>query len=237
LPTFGFAHSPFGLVVKKCREALGPNSVQVITNRDTLVRRRCYVVLGSDTLDSVRVRLLNRSNSVLVVVDALPALKNIVGIQILDSLPGTDIWNPIKPRFAQLLQALRSKPKPLKFGIAKDQTVSRMITSIKERSVLDSVLSAAKMMDSANRALLHVDVAQVLVGKTSMASFKRRCESRGASGRLYERMLGRLSDPTAKRLSVALKQARAGEDVVLLAAKYQVDASELRFLLAKLKVK
>jgi hypothetical protein len=76
-----------------------------------------------------------------------------------------------------------------------------------------------------------------LVGKISFAAFKRRCESRGASGRLYDRMLIRLSDDTAKRISVALKQVHSGLDVMVAADKNQVEASELRFLTAKLKDK
>jgi hypothetical protein len=235
LSVFGFAHTNFGLVTKRCRDALGPNSVQVVAGRETLLRRRCYVVLGVDSLDAIRVRLLNRSSAILVIVDSLPALSRVSGINILDAAANSVAWNPIRVRFASLEQSLRAKPHPLKFNVAKDSTLDNMIVSIKERSVLDSVLSAAKSLESSDRALLHTDVAQLLIGKISMANFKRRCTSRGVSGRLYEKMITRLSDDTAKRLSVALKQAKDGEEVTAAASKLKVEPSEIRFLLAKLR--
>jgi hypothetical protein len=48
-------------------------------------------------------------------------------------------------------------------------------------------------------------------------------------------MITALSGDTAKRLSIALKEVMEGKDIIVTSNKYNVEASELRFLKAKLK--
>ena len=234
---FGFGHSNLGLIISRCYEAVGKSNVQLVTMHDQLIRRRCYIFNGVDLLTTVRLRLLNKTNSVLIVVDALPLLRRIEGIEILDAPESLDTWSVKIPKFAKLFRALRSKPKPLKVVVLPDTTLKKMIVEIKERSILDSVLSAAKTMQPSDRVHLYSDLALHLVGRLSLDSFCVRAESRGASGRSYEKMLGVLKDQTAKRLGKALKAYQKGGDVTKVAEEFQVSPSELRFLKPHLRVK
>ena len=231
---FGFAHTNFNLVLSRCKRVAGKASVQVLTNRDQVSRRKCFVALGVKTLDAARVSALNQCSGVLVVVDALPVLRRIEGITILDAAPTDVPWRRQPARFSKLDRALSAPARELRVSLRPDDTLARMIAEVRERSILDKVLAAARTMEPSDRAALHLDVAFVLSGKIKMSAFRRRAESRGAKGRAYEKMLEVLESDTGRRLSLALKDHVSGTDAVTAASQHRVEPSEVRFLKAQL---
>lgn len=233
---FGFAQTNLGLVLRRCRDEVGGSNVQIITARDQVMRRQCYVVLGVRALDIARRKALRKSGGVVVVVDALPSLLRVEGIRILDADEKSMYWNrQHQPKFAPLIRALQSDPRHSKIVVYADDTLSQMVTRVRTRSVLDKVLSAAKTMEPTDRTRLHADVAHVMYGQLSMRALRRRAESRGASGKHYDAMLDALSSDTAHRLSSAIKDHMSGVDAVSAAAAHDVEASEIRFLSAHLR--
>lgn len=231
---FGFSQTNLALVVRRCQEEVGRGAVQVVTLRDQpSPHRRCYVVLGVRTLDAARCRMLSESTGVVVVVDALPALKRIRGIRVLDAVD-SPYWVRGQPRFAALTAALRGRQAPVGLEVGPDDALAAMIAAARERGLLDKVLSAARVMGPVERGRLHADVAHALAGRLSIRALRRRCERRGARGRAYEDMLLALAGPTARRLGEALRDRMRGDEAAAAALRHDVEASEVRFLAAHL---
>ena len=234
---FGFAHTNFSLIYTTIKNNLDPSSVQFITKKDSVVRKRCYIVLGLKTLSKDKIADLNDKTGTLVIIDALPVLRRIQNIEILDANNDINFWKRKEPNFKLLLKAIREKPKPISLVVEKDCILQNMIELVKNRSLLDKILIAAKLMEPADRTSLHKEVALLLAKKMSMVTFKKRVESRGVSGKKYEQMLDALRSDVAKRLSLALHDYTEGCDPQLLASKYNVEASEIRFIVSHLKGK
>jgi hypothetical protein len=232
---FGFAYSNLPAVLNACEEVAGRDRVQFVSGRDTIINKRCHVVLGVSCLDPVRLASLNRSRSVLVVIDSAPALRRVSGIRILDVKPGGTGWDPRAPQFASLWRALRATPRPLHVTVSKDAAIAHLIEEVRTRGVLDSVLAAARPMTPTDRESLHTDVARLIAGELNVKTLRRRCERRGASGKWFEKMITAMTSETAKRLGKAVSAARDGKDAAQVAAQHRVDVSEVRFVLKHLK--
>jgi hypothetical protein len=233
---FGFAHTEFAKVFSICKETLESSMIQFLTKEDKVVRKRCYIVLGVATLDGIKVNNLNSSTGTLIVIDALPILQRLENIQILDCEKDQVEWKKIKPNFKPLIRALKRKPESLKIVVKKDATLKDMISIVANRSVLDKVLAVAKGIAPEKRNLLHIYVAQFLSKKLSFKAFKIKAEQLN-SGRLSDKMFIILQSIIAKRLSLALQDHLKGAPVQEVAKKYDVEASEIRFLATHLKVK
>lgn len=227
---FGFSNTNFAKIYNKIKNGLKSSSVQFIIDEDSIVSKRCYIALGLDTLSPDRIKTLNGKVGTLVIIDSLPNLRRIENITILDADADVDYWHASNYNFKSILKELDNKPKQINLKIKKDITLATMITNVKNRSVLDKVLIAAKLIEPSSRTLLHKDVALLLAKKLSFAAFKRRAESRKVSGRKYNEMLVALESPIAKRLSQALLEHLKGEDPLALSSKYDVEASEIRFV-------
>lgn len=235
---FGFAATNFSKVYNKIKNNLKPSSVQFIINEDSIVSKRCYIALGLATLSPDRVEILNNKAGTLIIIDSLPSLRRVEDIIILDADSADDYWHITNYNFKSLIKELNGKPKDITLKIKKDITLSSMIEKVKNRSVLDKVLIAAKLIEPDSRSLLHKDVALLVAKKLSFSSFRKRSESRKMSGRKYNDMLAALEGPIAKRLSSALVEYLQGEkDAVHLSGKYDVEASEIRFISLHLEKK
>lgn len=232
---FGVCHTNIGKMIDICERVLGRDKVQLLTASDNTANRRCYIVVGVGSLNRVKAAALNRCNATLVVIDALPELLRIQGMQVLD-VEEQSTWNPCKLRLRLLRESLEAPPQPLKVVVGPDNTLSNLILEVKSRGILDTVLAAAKNMHPSERTTLHMNVARYIAGEINLKVLRRRSEMH-STGKKYEAMMEALVSGTALRLREAVGAVKQGAELKEAAAIHNVDPSEIRFVMSHLEDK
>ena len=232
---FGFAHTHVGKIVAACEGVLGRDKVQVLHERDRPANRRCYIVVGVNSLDTARKHELNRCRATLVVVDALPALHRVDGLHILDA-DNSSWWSPNRPKFGPMLRSIRAEPQPLKIVVSDDKFLSNLILEVRSRGVLDAILGMAKALKPEERPFLHECVARYMIGRISLSLLmKKAVIGRGIPAKIEAAAFEALHSDRAKRLGEALLEYLEGGDAALIAVQRNVDAFEIRFLATHVK--
>lgn len=235
MTVFGVAHTPIGRVLSICEAEIGRDKVQILAGRDLPANRRCYVVLGVSVLDKFRAAQLERCRATIIIIDSLPALRRIKNLKILDAPAVGESWHPTTLRNTALIKALRADPKYSKIQLQADDTIARLITEASSRSMLNTVLAAARALKPEERAALHSAVARCVTGDISIATLQKRfLNGRDATVASVDALLAALKSPIAKRLGGAIKDHRFGTDAVVAATKHGVDPFEVRFLTSHL---
>ncbi len=232
---FGFATTHVGKVLRVCEDSVGRDKVQILAGRDRPANRRVYVAVGAQVLDSARREALSRCRATLVVIDALPELARVDGIRVLDS-EGDGAWRPRRPLFGTLLRSLRARPSRLEVSLSPDRALDNLVSEVRSRGILDTVLAFAKPLRPEERAVVHTCVARYMAGDINLGTLRRRAMGGAGAPKTptSEAMLSALQSPTAQRLGRALADHRRGDDVSVAARRHNVDSFELRFMAAHL---
>ena len=230
----GFSCTHVGAVVAACEDAVGCEKVQIISERELPANRRCYVAVGVSVVDPARVAALSRCRGTLVVVDAVPALRRVRGIRVIDS--DDDVWSIKSPKMHVLRRVLGSKPSLIDVSVGADATLDELTEEVRTRGVLDSVMSAAKTLGLTERAQLTASVARFFAGEINLDTLLRRTvRGRSVPAHVSESLRAAMESNVSARLSVAVREALAGADVATTAALNRVDPFEVRYLLSNLK--
>ena len=226
----GFHATNLNKLVDICEAELGRDRVQLLTPRDAVLNRRCYIILGVDTLKA-KINLLKHRRATLIVLDTAPLLIRIEGVKILDASDLQAVWSLAKPKFGLLIRALHAKPKPLAITISDDATMNAMIEKTRSRGILAPILAAAKQMKTEHRSVLYHYVSRYITGAVNLNTLKRRAlDDRGVRSDASANVIKIVQSEIAKRLGKAIIAFQDSGDAKLLAAKLDVDAFEIRYL-------
>jgi hypothetical protein len=235
---FGSAYHSVGEIHRLCEKVVGASRVQILYRDDLPAHRRAYVVVGLVSLHRVAGEL-SRCKATVVVLDSIPALRRIQGLRALDYQPGADAgeWNPRPIRMSVFKSDLvRRDPTIPSIAVTADVESTNLVSEIQDRGVLDKVLTYSQKIDQSTRPALSAIVARYLAGGLALSTLSRRTKPNVRSPKLvtsHSAMIESLGSEQGKRLQEAIKAVASGEDPVLAAARFRVDAFEVRYITAQ----
>lgn len=236
---FGVAYQPIASVVKVCEDAIGVSRVQLVRGDDQLAHRRAYIIVGVSSLRRI-VTQLTRYHATVVVIDAVPMLRLIRNICILDAIANdpVGVWNPRTFRIQQLRRALLfPSVDSIHISLRRDDSLTNLIQEMRERGVLGPVLAFAQRLGEASqREVLHLAVARYLNGEITLNTLARRSRPTNAQRMVaYEEMLAKLQSEQGVKLKEALQAVRSGMKPDLAAIQFGVDSFEINYVVSKLR--
>lgn len=236
---FGIAHASPSQVLTVLENALGSSHVQLLRQGDLLARRRAYVVVGVNTLKRLA-EPLSKTHSTVVVIDAVPQLCRVRGIDLVDAdtkNPHSARWKPAKVDYRHVLRhAQLSKPAIPALAFTKIDVATNLVKEVKSRGILDKVLTLSYKCPKEHRGVVVDTTFMHLCGKGRISRLEKRLRL-GTDNPVrqvaYEALVASLSSSYGKRLAKAITAVYpdfSKPACIKAASKYRVDVFEMNYI-------